>query len=62
MLEKGLYNRYVSEIDQFLTEFDNSHPDKSPAQQYEINKYARVNRLRDNAELTIEKKDVWQDF
>lgn len=57
-----LNNRYVSEIDQFLTEFDTTHTDKSPSQQYEINKYARVNRLRDNFDATIEKKDVWQEF
>jgi len=38
---------YVSEIDNELAEFDQSHP-KSASQQAEIDKYKRVHELRDN--------------
>lgn len=37
---------YVSKIDQMLDEFDEKQG-KSPAQKAEINKYARLNQLRD---------------
>lgn len=37
---------FVSEIDQFLTEFDKTHP-KSASQLAEIKKYDRLDQLRD---------------
>lgn len=37
---------FVSDIDQFLVKFNESHP-KSPSQQAEIQKYEKLNRLRD---------------
>ncbi|MDX1901587.1 MAG: CBU_0585 family protein [Gammaproteobacteria bacterium] len=40
---------YVSEIDRLLQRFDEAHPDKSAAQQAEIDKFQRVQRLRDEA-------------
>lgn len=39
---------YVSDIDQFLTEFDKTHA-KSEAQLAEINKYQRIHEARDHA-------------
>ena len=53
---------FVSEIDQFLAEFDKRHPQQSPSQQYEIKKYERIARLRDQAEVESTPKDIWEGF
>lgn len=55
---------YVSEIDQFLQDFDKSHPEKSLSQQKEIAKHQRVYRLRDNAaesEVST-REELWDKF
>jgi hypothetical protein len=39
---------FVSEIDQFLTAFDQTHA-KTPSQVKEIEKHARIAKLRDEA-------------
>ena len=59
-----LKRAYVSEIDDFLTQFDQSHPEKSQSQQKEIAKHARIAQLRDNALSVnpLETKEIWQDF
>jgi hypothetical protein len=44
---------YVSEIDQFLQEFDKQHPELSASQRKEKLKYARLNQLRDNKNRVI---------
>lgn len=44
-----LDKRFVSEIDKKLAAFDANHRN-SPAQQAEIDKYARIYALRDNPE------------
>jgi hypothetical protein len=57
-------NQFISELDQYLADIDQANPQLSPAQQYERNKYARVNRLRDQA-VTEEAKvagDIWDKF
>ena len=59
---KRLFANYTSEIDQFLKAFDREHPEKSPAQQYEITKYARINRLRDQGDETPRARRFWQAF
>lgn len=53
--------RFVSEIDQLLSRFDQQNPKKSISQQQEISKYRRVYYLRDVADRT-EDKDLPQWF
>ena len=51
---------YVSDIDQFLKDFDHNHPEKTESQRHEIKKHERVFRKRD---CKIEDEDIpWQDF
>ena len=38
---------YISEIDQFLMNFDKTHPRLSASQRAEKEKYARIYKLRD---------------
>lgn len=52
---------FISDYDKFLREFDASH-DKSPAQLKEIEKHQRIANMRDNAEKSDEKGEIWQDF
>lgn len=54
--------RYVSDIDQFLIGFDQSHPDLSESQQYEKDKYRRIYGLRDNPSRSEQPKNLWEDF
>jgi len=59
-LKKG----YVSEIDDFLTQFDQSHPQKSASQQKEMAKNARIAQLRDvgsPADCSVT-KEIWNNF
>ncbi len=53
--------QFVSEIDKFCEEFDQTHPKKSAAQQFEIDKYARIHYLRDH-EVAPDKKKIWEGF
>lgn len=46
---------FISEIDQFLAKFDAEHPEPSPSQAAEIEKYARIFKLRDDATAKISK-------
>lgn len=64
MTNNKIDKAYVSEIDQFLQEFDQSHPDKSASQQKEIAKHQRVYRLRDEAKSPEEnnRKELWDKF
>lgn len=59
-----LKRQFVSEIDDFLTEFDQSHPEKSLSQQKEIAKHARIAQLRDGTSPVnpVETKEIWKDF
>lgn len=60
-----LKKAYVSEIDDFLVQFDQSHPEKSLSQQKEIAKHARIVPLRDGVSTTHsvkENKEIWKDF
>lgn len=56
------FSRYVSEVDQFLQEFDKKHPLKSKSQQKEIAKAKRIYRLRDNATAGDETSTLWDNF
>lgn len=47
---------FVSEIDQFLSEFDHKHPQKSLSQQKEMTTYRRIYYLRDVADRSDDKQ------
>lgn len=49
---------YISDDDRFLNEFDRDNPQKVPAQTAEIEKHARIARLRDNADAQDDSKTV----
>ncbi|MDF2868294.1 MAG: hypothetical protein K0S11_1764 [Gammaproteobacteria bacterium] len=53
---------YISELDQFLMEFDSQHRKKSAAQLKEINKHQRVANLRDQAQDTASGNKLLEDF
>ncbi len=59
-----LKRNYVSEIDDLLTQFDQSHSEKSISQQKEIAKHARIAQLRDGVPSVnpVETKEIWKDF
>jgi hypothetical protein len=42
-----ILRNYVSELDEFLQEFKQAHPQLSQTQQQEVTKYHRIYRLRD---------------
>ena len=51
---------YVSDIDQFLKDFDRNHPEKTESQIEEINKHKRVFYRRDHK---VDDNDIpWEDF
>jgi len=52
---------YISPLDRFLHEFNQSHPNPSPSQKREIDKYRRIHDLRDGL-VSPEKKDIWENF
>lgn len=61
---KKRFKNYVSPIDQFLARFDQTHK-LSRSQQAEIDKYKRIEKLRDHASKEAEPKsseDFWVDF
>lgn len=53
---------FTSELDQFLIDFDKSHPKLSASQRQEKEKYMRINRLRDNPRAIEPEDDFWQNF
>lgn len=65
-MSNSLKPRHVSDIGKFLTDFDQSHPEKSAAQRKEIEKHARIARLRDNvspAKSTAgDDEKIWEGF
>lgn len=61
-MHKGkLEKAYVSDIDKFLMEFDQSHP-KSVSQREEIDKHKRLFLLRDDPNAPREQSAIWEDF
>lgn len=60
LLRRDLDRNYVSPADQFLTEFDVSHPNKSLSQRQEIAKYSQIAKLRD-VPTPQPAKDIWGD-
>lgn len=59
-----LKRQHVSEIDDFLIQFDQSNPEKSLSQQKEIAKHARIAQLRDHVLPTEPSKEepIWEGF
>ena len=57
-----MLTEYVSEIDQFLQEFDKQHPDLTKSQQKEQAKYRRIYRLRDTTERPDDTVKLWEGF
>lgn len=52
---------FVSKIDQMLKAFNQSHPN-SEAQIAEINKYQKLNELRDNPNAAEQDDLPWTEF
>jgi hypothetical protein len=53
---------YTSPLDEFLSEFDRNHRKMSTSQRKEIEKYTRINTLRDNASQSEHKDTFWDKF
>lgn len=53
---------YVSEIDEFLSAFDATHPTLSLSQMKEKEKYRNVYFLRDNMERPEKSESLWEKF
>jgi len=53
---------YVSEVDQFLQQFDQQQPNLSKSQQKELAKYSRIHYLRDTADRPEETTKLWEGF
>jgi hypothetical protein len=65
-MSTSLKRDYVSELDQFLQDFDQQHPVKSASQQREIAKHKNIAEQRDHAiektSKNSEEKNVWEKF
>ena len=62
-----LDRKYVSEIDQFLVDFDKQHPKKSNSQLKEIRKSERVSRLMKASNAGVadhsgKNPELWDEF
>jgi hypothetical protein len=57
-----ILRHYVSEIDNFLTQFDQEHPERSLSQQKEVAKFQRIYHLRDDPEYTEIPTPLWDKF
>lgn len=53
---------YTSPIDQFLITFDETHPRLSASQRKEIDKYKRIDEMRDNPNYHKPKEKFWNQF
>lgn len=62
MSKQPILTNYVSEIDQFLQDFDKKHPEPTKSQQKEQAKYRRIYKLRDTTDRPEEKKTLWEGF
>lgn len=57
-----LLREYVSEIDDFLMQFDKRSEAQSPNRQREEDKYRDVHAKRDSASEPRVRSRVWEDF
>ena len=53
---------YTSPLDQFLMDFDQSHPRLSTSQRLETEKYKRIYQLRDHLVSPDQKEIFWTQF
>lgn len=53
---------YTSKIDEFLMDFDKSHPRLSASQREEVEKYNRVYKLRDDTHAHDQQDKFWDQF
>jgi hypothetical protein len=53
---------YLSEIDNFLQEFDRTHPKRSLSQQKELKQATRIAKLRDHTHHTANPSKIWEEF
>jgi len=53
---------YISELDEFLKEYDKTHPKVSPYQRNEEEKYATIFTLRDHPDQSKTKESFWDKF
>jgi hypothetical protein len=53
---------YISKPDQFLIDFDKTHPKLSASQLREKEKYERIGRLRDEPSAPSAKSTFWDKF
>jgi hypothetical protein len=53
---------YTSEIDQFMKNFDKTHPNLSASQRKEKVKFARIYQLRDDPSAFESQDDFWDNF
>lgn len=60
MSKQKIDRNYVSEIGQFLQDFDKQHPEKSSSQQKEIDKHKAIFDKRDG--VVKEKPSFLEDF
>jgi len=62
MASKKIDKSYISEIDKFLYALDNRF-NNTPSQEEEIDKHARIARLRDQPyEQEFSHTALWEDF
>jgi hypothetical protein len=63
MSQQPIDKNYVSGMDKFLKKFDKDHPQLSPSQQKEQDKYKRIYKLRDTDEKpAADEKKLWEGF
>jgi len=53
---------YISDEDRFLKTFDHAHPELSDSQQVEVDKHARLAKMRDEAADPEAQSSIWEDF
>lgn len=53
---------YTSGLDEFLNDFNKTHPKLSASQQKELEKYRRIYALRDNATQPETQTTLWDKF
>jgi hypothetical protein len=53
---------YTSGLDNFLAEFDKTHPKLSKSQLAEKQKYARIYKLRSDPNYHEKKEDFWDKY
>lgn len=63
MAKQRIDRSFVSELDQFISEFDQKHPEKSASQIKNINKHNRISQLRDHAlDPDVASAKLWEKF